>query len=93
MEFTGPYMDNGAFSSLEKVVSFYNEGGGKGLGLHVPNQTLPEDQLNLSRKEQQNIVLFMKALTDTTGLTRKPKVLPEFIGNRELTERVLGGEY
>jgi len=90
---TGPYMHNGAFSSLEKVVEFYDEGGGKGLGLDVPNQTLPEDKLNLTKREKQDLILFMEALTDTSGLTRKPKSLPQFAGDESLNSRVLGGEY
>lgn len=90
---TAPYMHNGAFSSLENVVAFYNKGGGKGLGLSVPNQTLPEDELGLSKREQQDIVLFMEALTDTSGLTRKPTHLPVFANDKKLSDRVVGGEY
>lgn len=90
---TAPYMHNGSFSTLEKVVDFYNEGGGKGLGLDVPNQTLPEDPLNLTRQEKRDLVLFMEALTDTVGLTSKPKLLPQFVDDESLNSRVLGGEY
>jgi len=61
---TGPYMHNGVFTTLEEVVDFYNKGGGTGLGLTVDNQTLSSDKLNLTKKEQQALVAFMKALTD-----------------------------
>ncbi|TCD23393.1 cytochrome C peroxidase [Pedobacter psychrodurus] len=61
---TFPYMHNGNFSSLEKVVEFYNLGGGKGLGLDVPDQTLSSTPLKLSPKETASIVSFMEALTD-----------------------------
>lgn len=61
---TFPYMHNGTFSSLEKVVEFYNLGGGKGLGLDVPDQTLSSSPLNLSPREIKAIVSFMEALTD-----------------------------
>ncbi|HEX8574963.1 MAG TPA: cytochrome c peroxidase [Flavobacterium sp.] len=61
---TGPYMHNGVFTTLEEVVDFYNKGGGTGLGLTVDNQTLPSDQLNLTKKEQQALIAFMRALTD-----------------------------
>lgn len=61
---TGPYMHNGVFKTLEEVVNFYNKGGGRGLGLIVENQTLPDDELGLNDTEQKAIVQFLKALTD-----------------------------
>ncbi|MBZ4042920.1 cytochrome-c peroxidase [Flavobacterium hibisci] len=61
---TAPYMHNGVFTTLEEVVDFYNKGGGKGLGYPVENQTLPFDQLKLSKKEESALVAFMKTLTD-----------------------------
>lgn len=61
---TYPYMHNGSFRSLEKVLEFYNKGGGAGLGLKVPEQTLPSTPLHLTNPEMQDIILFMRALTD-----------------------------
>lgn len=61
---TGPYMHNGVFKTLDEVVDFYNKGGGRGLGFVIDNQTLPEDQLNLTAVEKKQLVAFMKALTD-----------------------------
>jgi cytochrome c peroxidase len=61
---TGPYMHNGAFNSLEKVMDFYNKGGGAGLGLKVENQTLGSKPLNLTEPEIKNIISFLHALTD-----------------------------
>ncbi len=65
---TAPYMHNGIFKTLEEVVDFYNNGGGQGLKIAPNNQTLPFDKLNLTKKEKKELVLFMKALTDTTGV-------------------------
>ncbi|SFP95774.1 cytochrome c peroxidase [Hymenobacter arizonensis] len=65
---TAPYMHNGAYQTLEQVVDFYNEGGGVGLGLSVPTQTLPADKLHLTPIEKRNLIAFMQALNDTTGL-------------------------
>ncbi|HEY4287611.1 MAG TPA: cytochrome c peroxidase [Puia sp.] len=62
---TGPYMHNGAFHSLESVLEFYNKGGGAGLGLDVPGQTLSPSPLHLSNKEINNIILLIHTLTDT----------------------------
>ncbi|MFV8352700.1 cytochrome-c peroxidase [Flavobacterium sp. XS2P14] len=64
VEMTAPYMHNGVFKTLEEVVDFYNDGGGNGLGFNLPNQTLPEDKLNLTNLEKKQLVLFMKSLTD-----------------------------
>lgn len=61
---TAPYMHNGVFKTLEEVVDFYNKGGGKGLGLEVENQTLPFDELKLTKEEEEALVAFMKTLTD-----------------------------
>ena len=61
---TAPYMHNGVFKTLEEVVSFYNKGGGQGLGYEVENQTLPFDKLNLTVKEEKALVAFIKTLTD-----------------------------
>ncbi|MDO6761680.1 cytochrome c peroxidase [Tamlana sp. 2_MG-2023] len=62
--YTAPFFHNGAYTSLEEVVEFYNQGGGAGLGLEVVNQTLPSAPLLLTDQEKENLVLFMKALSD-----------------------------
>lgn len=93
IELTGPYMHNGTFATLEEVLEFYNEGGGLGLGLDVPHQTLPGDELELSDAEMEDIISFMKSLTDTTGMTSVPTRLPLFEGSSELNERPIGGAY
>jgi cytochrome c peroxidase len=74
-ELTAPYMHNGVYETLEEVLDFYNKGGGVGMGMDIPNQTLPPDKLNLKPKEISDIITFMKALTDTVGYnyTQKPK--------------------
>jgi len=93
IEFTGPYMHNGIYSTLEEVIEFYHRGGGAGFNYGVPNQTLPFDSLQLSRKEKEDIVFFLKTLSDTVGLSRKPSRLPLFEKDPEMNERKIGGEY
>ena len=66
IELTAPYMHNGVYNTLEEVIEFYNNGGGKGLKIAPPYQSLPFDKLNLSKKEISDIISFMKTLTDTT---------------------------
>jgi cytochrome c peroxidase len=62
---TAPYMHNGSFKSLNKVLEFYNKGGGKGLGMAVEEQTLSSRPLNLSDHETEDIILFLESLTDS----------------------------
>lgn len=61
---TAPFMHNGAFSILEKVMDFYNQGGGAGLKMNVPQQTLSAKPLHLSDQEVKDIIEFMQSLTD-----------------------------
>ncbi|MFS4455556.1 hypothetical protein [Maribacter sp. 2304DJ31-5] len=61
---TAPYMHNGVYATLEEVIDFYNKGGGSGMGFNLERQTLPFDNLNLTRSEQKALVAFVKTLTD-----------------------------
>lgn len=69
-QLTAPYMHNGGFKTLEEVVEFYNMGGGVGMGLDIPNQTLVSDRLHLTQQEKKDIIAFMHALTDTSGISK-----------------------
>ncbi|WP_417603358.1 cytochrome-c peroxidase [Owenweeksia hongkongensis] len=66
VELTAPYFHNGEFAELQDVMDFYNNGGGAGIGIEVTNQTLAPDSLGLSQNEMNDIIAFMKSLTDTT---------------------------
>ncbi|MGF6850242.1 cytochrome c peroxidase [Chitinophaga sp. W3I9] len=61
---TAPYMHNGAFRDLEKVMEFYNAGGGNGVGMTDPYQTLSSTPLNLREAEIKDLIAFIHALTD-----------------------------
>ncbi len=89
---TAPFMHNGVYETLEEVVDFYNRGGGQGIGIELPNQTLPPEKLNLSKSEQHDIVSFIHTLSDTVGLTTRPRQLPT-LNNPVLDRRRIGGEY
>jgi cytochrome c peroxidase len=93
IELTAPYMHNGVFQTLEEVVDFYNRGGGQGIGISLPHQTLPSEPLQLTAAEIQDIIAFMKSLTDTTGLTARPAKLPAFPNSPRLSRRKIGGKY
>ncbi|MDJ1473079.1 cytochrome-c peroxidase [Xanthocytophaga flava] len=69
IEYTAPYMHNGIYKTLEEVVDFYNKGGGAGIGIDVPNQTLSPDQLSLTEKEKKELIAFMMTLSDVPQST------------------------
>ena len=75
IELTAPYMHNGVYGTLEEVLDFYNRGGGAGIGSGVPNQTLPFDELDLTRGEQRAIIAFLRTLTDTAGLGSRTSIV------------------
>ncbi len=64
---TAPYMHNGVFPTLKSVIAFYNDGGGRGRGIFLDNQTLPQTKLELTKQEQSDIIAFIKTLTDTSA--------------------------
>ncbi len=91
---TGPYMHNGVYQTLEEVIDFYNKGGGLGLGIDIPHQTLPDAPLNLNEKEVSDLIAFMEALTDYERFAAEiPKSLPQFEGKPEWNSRSIGGVY
>lgn len=90
---TAPYMHNGVYQTLEEVMDFYNKGGGAGMGLDLPYQTLSDIPLNLTKTEIGDMITFMETLTDTTGLTTRPSVLPKFERKPEWNKRTIGGIY
>lgn len=74
--FTAPYFHNGAYQTLGEVLEFYNHGGALGIGLDLPNQTLPGDSLHLSKEEIGSLEAFLKALSDTNSLIQVPRSFP-----------------
>lgn len=76
IEFTGPYMHDGRFTTLEEVVAHYSDGVQRSpnldatLGVHMNNG---EDGLELTAQEQADLVAFLLTLTD-----------PDFLSNTAL---------
>ena len=63
---TAPYMHNGAYTTLEQVIDFYNRGGGQGIGIpNLEHQTLAPDPLRLTHDEQRDLIAFLRSLSDT----------------------------
>jgi len=70
---SAPYMHNGAFSTLEEVIDFYAEGGGANQGIAVDRQIVP---FELSEQEREDLVAFLYALTDESGMPQVPSSVP-----------------
>jgi cytochrome c peroxidase len=64
VELSSPYMHNGQLATLKEVVEFYNEGGVREVG-RMKNETISPLMmpLNLSEKEVDDLVEFLKTLT------------------------------
>ncbi|HEX6428607.1 MAG TPA: cytochrome c peroxidase, partial [Niastella sp.] len=69
---TGPYFHNGAYTTLEQVIDFYDQGGAAGVGLgdELPNQTLAPDSLHLSKYEKGALIAFLHSLTDSVAIRK-----------------------
>ncbi len=59
-ELTAPYLHDGSMDTLEKLIDFYNKGGGDD-----PNKSELIFPLNLSAQEKQDLITFIKSLTGT----------------------------
>ena len=63
------------------------------MGLDVPYQTLPDAPLNLTEKEQKDLIAFMKTLSDNPFSNDIPEHLPKFEDRPEWNARKIGGDY
>ena len=68
IEFSGPFMHDGRFKTLEEVVEHYNSGIKNSTTLD-PNMHTIKSGLNLTAQEKTDLVNFMKTLTDQDFLT------------------------
>ena len=70
IEFSGPYMHDGRFETLEEVLDHYNSGG------HLQaNKDVLVLPLNLDEGQKQAIIAFLKTLSD-----------PEFLNNPKYSD-------
>lgn len=61
IELTAPYMHDGSMQTLEEVVSHYQSGG-----KNHPHKSELLKPMDLTVKEQQELIAFLKSLTDET---------------------------
>lgn len=69
IEFTGPYMHNGSYATLEDVVEFYSSGLKKSPTVDPLMKNLSAGGVQLNAEEKAALVAFLKTLSDTDFLT------------------------
>jgi len=63
VEFTGPYMHDGRFNTLEEVIEHYNSGGNYSATVDPLMKKIGVG-LQLTNSEKQDLLNFLKALSD-----------------------------
>ncbi|MEK7794486.1 MAG: parallel beta-helix domain-containing protein [Candidatus Hydrogenedentota bacterium] len=76
VELTAPYMHNGAFKTLEEVINFYSNGGGRAEADPVPDIDDKIGTFPISETETADLVAFLKSLTDTSLQPAPPDRVP-----------------
>lgn len=71
---SAPYMHNGSLATLEEVVQFYADGGGRQFG----NEAVDRFVLgfSLSEQEKADLVAFLHGLTDESRMPEIPAAVP-----------------
>lgn len=64
--FSAPYMHDGRFETLEEVIDFYSEGVQWSPTIDPLMKKVNEGGVRLTDQEKQNLIAFIKTLTDTT---------------------------
>lgn len=76
VELTAPYMHDGRFDNLEEVLDHYSTGIKLDSPNLDPNIQVHSNQLNLSTQEKEDIIEFLKTLTDNTFVTNPAYASP-----------------
>ena len=74
---TAPYMHRGAFKTLNEVVEFYNDGGGRSpKGISGRDTHWHVRPIGLSHEERNDLAAFLVSLTDDTWKFEVPARVP-----------------
>ncbi|GMU92171.1 MAG: hypothetical protein AMXMBFR4_12290 [Candidatus Hydrogenedentota bacterium] len=76
IELTAPYMHNGIFATLEEVIDFYAQGGGRQFPNPPPGIDDKIGKFTLTEEEKADLVAFLKSLTDTSLQPDPPARVP-----------------
>jgi cytochrome c peroxidase len=69
IEYTGPYMHDGRYATLEEVVDFYSHGLQKSPTVDPLMKNLSKGGVQLNEEEKAALVAFLKTLSDPDFLT------------------------
>ena len=78
IEFTGPYMHDGSYATLEDVVDFYSSGLKKSATVDPLMKNLSAGGVQLNAEEKAALVAFLKTLSDTDFLANPELADPGF---------------
>ena len=71
---SAPYMHDGSMSTLEEVIDFYAGGGGRAHGFEKVDVFV--NPFELTDQERADLLSFLYALTDESGLPQIPAAVP-----------------
>ena len=71
---SSPYMHDGSLATLEEVIDFYREGGGRAHGFEKVDVFV--NPFDLTEQERADLLAFLYALTDESGLPEIPSAVP-----------------
>jgi len=73
---TAPYMHDGSLATLEAVVDFYRQGGGRARGVDADRIDGQVRAFSISDVEAADLVSFLHALTDESASPARPERVP-----------------
>jgi parallel beta-helix repeat protein len=91
---SAPYMHDGSLATLEEVVDFYADGGGRSRS--VDNVDVFVQGFELTQQEREDLVAFLYALTDESRLPQIPDSVPSglpVVAQRQHPARDLAAAY
>lgn len=71
---SAPYMHDGSMATLEEVIEFYEKGGGRAHGFEKVDVFV--NPFTLTEQERADLLSFLYALTDESGLPAIPESVP-----------------
>ncbi len=71
---SAPYMHDGSLATLEEVIAFYEEGGGRAHGFEKVDVFV--NPFELTDQERADLLAFLYALTDESQLPEIPEAVP-----------------
>lgn len=71
---TAPYMHDGSMATLEEVLEFYADGGGRAHG--AENVDVFVQGFEMNAQEKADLIAFMMALTDESQMPPVPEAVP-----------------